>query len=233
MLFRSDENANDFSIRTVGTEKYDIVKAESHSGNDGGLTKIEQTTIGGIIWNDENYNGVHEETENGIKDVEVKLHRYYYDGEWKLDESYEPQIAATDENGKYEFTKLETSAEVDGQTYLAGYKLEAVDLTEGCAVTKYHADKDKTKDSDLEPGTLKLTEDDEYIIIAVKADENANEFSIRTVDGTKYDIVKAESHSGNDGGLTEIQQTTVSGIIWNDKNYNGSQDEDEKGACRA
>jgi hypothetical protein len=42
-----------------------------------------------------------------------------------------------------------------------------------------------------------------------------------------YDYIKAKDYDGYDGGLKAFETASVSGVVWEDTNYNGVQDEDE------
>ena len=42
-----------------------------------------------------------------------------------------------------------------------------------------------------------------------------------------YDYIKADDYDDFDGGVKEFEQSSISGVIWNDTNYNGVFDEDE------
>lgn len=42
-----------------------------------------------------------------------------------------------------------------------------------------------------------------------------------------YDYIKAKDYDGYDGGLKAFETASVSGVVWEDTNYNGVQDDDE------
>ena len=222
----SDDNA--YYYRQVGDKKYDIIKAKPHAGNDGGLTEFENTSIEGVIWNDADYNGIQDKNEAGFENINVILSRYYYDGfEWKEDTEFIEQICATNSEGMYIFENLETSVLIDENVYLASYKLRVESLPEGYAVTRYQVGEDKNADNDMIAETLSLTSDDEYIIVAAETNSDDNVYYCREVGEKKYDIIKSKAYIGNDGGLTDVEKTSIEGVIWNDVNYDGVRDDNE------
>ena len=42
-----------------------------------------------------------------------------------------------------------------------------------------------------------------------------------------YDYIKAKDYDGYDGGLKAFETASVSGVVWEDTNYNGIQDDGE------
>ena len=185
----------------------------------------------------------------------MKLTRSYYDeaeGTWKLDGSFvltangtpaddtTPDDAETEEtpttglpvatasNGIYRFENLPTYVEVDGVQYLAGYQLQLQDMPEGYAATKYHVGAAE-EDSDLVAGSWNLYSSPDEMIILAKASEG-NTYYDRTVGDATYDIVKAEDHDTQDGGITAVETgASISGIVWDDADYDHVIGENESG----
>ena len=223
--------------------------------HNGGLTQFETASIESYIWEDENYNGIQDADEQGVDNVSLKLTRSYYDeaeGTWKLDDSFvltangtpaddtTPDDAETEEtptsglpvatasNGIYRFENLPTYVEVDGVQYLAGYQLQLQDMPEGYAATKYHVGAAE-EDSDLVAGSWNLYSSPDEMIILAKASEG-NTYYDRTVGGATYDIVKAEDHDTQDGGITAVETgASISGIVWDDADYDHVIGENESG----
>ena len=187
--------------------------------------------------------------------VSLKLTRSYYDeaeGTWKLDDSFvltangtpaddtTPDDAETEEtpttglpvatasNGIYRFENLPTYVEVDGVQYLAGYQLQLQDMPEGYAATKYRVGAAE-EDSDLVAGSWNLYGSPDEMIILAKASEG-NTYYDRTVGDATYDIVKAEDHDTQDGGITAVETgASISGIVWDDADYDHVIGENESG----
>ena len=255
IILAKASEGNTYYDRTVGDATYDIVKAEDHDTQDGGITAVETAAIESYIWEDENYNGIQDADEQGVDNVSLKLTRSYYDeaeGTWKLDDSFvltangtpaddtTPDDAETEEtptsglpvatasNGIYRFENLPTYVEVDGVQYLAGYQLQLQDMPEGYAATKYHVGAAE-EDSDLVAGSWNLYSSPDEMIILAKASEG-NTYYDRTVGDATYDIVKAEDHDTQDGGITAVETgASISGIVWDDADYDHVIGENESG----
>ena len=216
---------------------------------------METAAIESYIWEDENYNGIQDADEQGVDNVSLKLTRSYYDEAeeiWKLDDSFvltangtpaddtTPDDAETEEtpttglpvatasNGIYRFENLPTYVEVDGVQYLAGYQLQLQDMPEGYAATKYRVGAAE-EDSDLVAGSWNLYGSPDEMIILAKASEG-NTYYDRTVGDATYDIVKAEDHDTQDGGITAVETgASISGIVWDDADYDHVIGENESG----
>jgi hypothetical protein len=80
-----------------------------------------------------------------------------------------------------------------------------------------------------------LVDEDEYIIMAKNVSDNLsinyNPYEF-VYEGETYDVVKGVNKSGYDGGVTMFDtfsnnEYTLSGIIWNDLNYDGLMNDNE------
>ena len=221
-----------------GHKAYDIVhKAGDVTGYDGGLLPFVPAKLEGILWKDTNYDGIRDSGETGYAGQTVQLERYYYgEGGWVRDHDFAAS-AQTDGTGAYQFEGLSTYVAVNGKYYLAGYRLHLESLPENMAVTRYMQGDDRTVDSDLLPEDLALVRADEYLILAKEAVANttggAYNYTMCEVNDTyhnkKYDLLTPQDVSGQDGGVVELPKDTVTGRIWEDANYNGLQDTDERG----
>jgi len=195
--------------------------------------------------------------EPGMADVELQLVPYvYYNNKWEhLDKDnlkdadkyneYMP-ITITDADGVYSFTGVRTVAVMSDDTKcIVGYKIrvntDIEDLHYG--ITKYRTC-DADVDSDLwktENGEFILNAEDEFIITAKKipakdvekeygkeALKNQEELLIHNNLGY-FEINKVTDYKGNDAGLVEFRQGSVSGKVWLDDDYNGIMDDSEHG----
>ncbi|SCH12423.1 Serine-aspartate repeat-containing protein D precursor [uncultured Ruminococcus sp.] len=226
-------NSSTVSVKEVSgkTVVYDMLAQRTASGNDGGLVKYPDGTIIGRVWNDKDYDGIQDSGEVGIGNVSVELERYYYDdGQWQKDADFPMHSAITDGAGKYTFTGLDTQVVVNQKAYLAGYalKVDSDSLPSGCGITYYQQGSDPTKDSDLDASDLSLTQAGKYLPVA-KPVKAANNSSVVKVGTAYYDMLLADTVSGQDAGLVEYPDGAITGIIWDDLNYNGIQDENEPG----
>ena len=145
---------------------------------DAGLLK--NASLGDKIWLDTNVNGIQDSGERGLKDINVTLF-----------DSADHQVAktSTDANGKYLFKDLKP----------AQYKIQ-ITLPDGYKVSLKDAGGDDTKDSDIDPTTLKSD------LVTLQSGENKT-----TVDGGVYSI------------------SSIGDLVWLDTNANGIQDAGEKG----
>lgn len=224
---------------TQGKEVYyDLLLPKKEEHRDGGLAPFQNGEIYGLIWQDDNYNGIQETGEAGIENIEVCLTRSYYkDSMWVADESFSAKTS-TVAGGLYRFDGLSTYVEVDGQKYLAGYQLDLTSLPENYGVTRYHQGSDPTKDSDLIAESLSLVRDGEYLVTAGQAEKNADggSYNYSTVTVTDldlgkvtYDYLTAREVSAQDAGLVPAPEGSISGVIWKDENYDGLRTEGEPG----
>ncbi|MFR6495034.1 MAG: SdrD B-like domain-containing protein [Ruminococcus sp.] len=137
--------------------------------------------IGQWIWDDENYNGIRDTFEKGIKGVTVTLKPFYYDsatGKWVAITGEDRDIK-TSESGSYVFQNVSTYYKKDGKTYLAGYRLyvdpeKNADLYKKYAITKYNQYPSRRS---AENSDLQYTGDMQYYLIGddwIEYDANGN-----------------------------------------------------------
>jgi len=150
--------------------------------------------IGSFIWEDTNANGIQEDGENGIKDVEVTL--LNPDGSEVKDASGNVvQTITTDANGEYIFTNLIPRE----------YKIKVV-APDGYYVTRKDKGDDDSKDSDINP--------------TFNAKEGTTEPTT---------LESGEEDRTWDAGF--FKSACIGESIWEDKNANGIQEEDESGVA--
>lgn len=202
---------------------YDLVGSQSIKELNGGITKIQTGSISGTIFEDEDYDGLSKEDDQGFSNIEISLKQYYLkDNKYVLTEN--EYTCKTAKDGSYKFDQLPTHGiENDEQVvyyYKAYVNLES--LPEDYAITKYHIGSDDTQDSDLLSETGELLGQDQYMILVNKADKN-NEQCV--VDG--YDVIASKDYTNLDGGLIKYGQGTIEGTLWIDDNRNGVIDQSE------
>ncbi len=230
-------------IITVGDKSYDISNAKIITEYDAGLTKFKNNSISGKVWLDDNYNGILENDENGMKDQKVTVKRYYLDSvtdgkyNWIEDTDYVSPVEITDANGDYSFENLVSYVKKDNKYYLAAYK---VFMAQKPDVSKYGVTlygqyiQGVNRGSDLKE--TELTKSDDYIILASSCGNVTgagitngsleasyrNELAYVTeYKGKYYDIVTADSYEQLDAGYVEYPMAYIEGNVFEDYNFDG------------
>ncbi len=223
-----------YAVTAPNGTVYDLRVAQDNGihGGDAGELGYQTGAVEGIIWQDKDYDGVRETGEGAISgEVTLILERWYYDGGWQQDTAFS-QTTVTDANGHYSFTGLETHRMNAGTPQLYGYRVKvdlqkfaADGLDDLYAVTRYHSTADASVDSDwiVSDGTDNgyLVAEGQYLTVAQRAQTSSNPANVVTVDGVSYDVVLAETSSGNDGGLKAYEPAQISGTAWLDDDYDG------------
>ncbi len=216
---------------------YDLLLPRDEEHRDGGLVAYPDGSITGLIWKDEDYDGIQDPGEPGYEGTEVILTRSYFDpikGQWLPDETFTPQTQTTGADGTYLFEHLDTEVTVGHTVYLAGYQLKVAKLPDDLAVTKYWKGEDRSKDSNLIAATGSLVKDGEYIpvaeIVTDSHPENGSQITVTDADQQQvtYDILAGRTASGYDGGYSSYENGSLSGVIWEDINFDGIRNEGEK-----
>ncbi len=203
---------------------FDINKVINIKDNDAGLIKFEKGSILGSVWEDADYDGIIDDDETGIANVELKLMRYYWNQatqQWIKDELFNVQNQQTDANGDYIFENLDSYVYVDGQYYLAGYKVQIVGEPDRAiyAITLYRQETEG-RNSDLRENLL-LNQDDEYIIVSDEAKSPENSPYVIEYQGKKYDLVEAREQDDFDAGYIQYPKSKITGKIFDDIDYDG------------
>ncbi|MFQ9923851.1 MAG: SdrD B-like domain-containing protein [Beduini sp.] len=197
--------------------KYDTIAAKSLTDYNAGFTSIDTGSISGIVWEDEDKNGIRHETEKGMADIEVILETYYYQqGKWQQLKDKVVLKAITSEEGKYEFNHLSTYGYIDEELVLYGYKVKIENYPNDYEVTSYHAN-DMYLDSDLNGNTGYLSEYEELMVLASKADQTID--PMYTING--YNIVKASNIHDLDAGFSLYDpeyETVIENVDTGDRN---------------
>ena len=225
-------NGSQITVTDVDQQQvtYDLLTARTVSGYDGGYSSYEDGSLSGIIWEDSNFDGIRDEDEQRIANVEVTLQRFIkVNGNWQEDDSFDPLTTLTDETGTYLFDALDSYCVINGQKCLYGYRVTVNlnTLPEGEEVTKYHIGDNASVDSDLIAGTGDLVSEGQYLLVVGLADYDQSKNPENVIDG--YDIVRGIHASGQDGGVVPSETGSITGVVWDDQSYDGIRDQDEGG----
>ena len=220
------------SEKDILNEKYelfDIVEAIEVKDYDGGFTKYAQASIiKGIIFNDDNYNGLLDLNEVGFENIEIILEQYkLVNGKFELVKELE--TTTTNASGEYIFTDLPTFITEGEERIPVSYKLKVKEIPNGYTITKYRINDNTLANSDLIFDSHYLVAEDEFIIIAKEASLVSNKDYEFTYDGITYDLVESTIKDGFDGGIKAYEFGSIEGIVWEDTNYDGLMNNNEFG----
>ena len=208
-------------------ENYNVVLAETVSEYDAGYKALEKGTVAGSVFSDSNYNGTVDEGEAMLAGVEVALKRFIYTDEtWVEDEFFEGLSEVTDENGNYVFNNLDTYVADEDTNYLYGYEVWVTEAPEGYAITRYQNDSKVLLNGQIIKPDTELPEMlDGKIVVAEPAED------ISGVDASfiieNYNVVLAETVSEYDAGYKAFEKGSVSGRVFDDKDYDGTLDDED------
>lgn len=141
-------------------------------------TTVISRSISGAIWNDTNCNGIKDKNETNISGVEVDLFKYNKDTN-----KYEPHTenilgqqintVLTDENGKYEFSKLSSGE------YIVAFRGE---ILKDYTTTKYQVNgsNDENTNDGIKTEELNKTEFTDYNYV-IKYSSTDSQFKLHTI----------------------------------------------------
>lgn len=205
-----------------------------------GLFRIAQAHIAGVVWQDDNYNGIQDAGENvRIPNVPVSLKRYWFGTDatgtgWHLDETFS-QTTVSDGQGHWIFDNLDVAGKrmVGGKetTVLYGFEVTVDDLPKGYGVTHMNRGT-ATTDSDLNEDTKLIEPGDPQgglIVLAQPSDRrdlvgNGAAY-ILGPNGTVWVISLSEDSDYNDTGLVPYALAAIAGVVFDDPEADGLQDE--------
>ncbi|MCL2017089.1 MAG: hypothetical protein FWG68_12675, partial [Defluviitaleaceae bacterium] len=189
-------------------------------GLDFGFMEMERSMITGILWHDENEDGIRNATEPRLAGVEVFLRRYILNanGTYTLDSTFAERSMFTNSLGQYAFNRLE-AGEYDafGNQTIFAYSVFIRELPPGFSITAFRARPDwldvataEQYDSDLlTDGNMTPTR----LVLAKRLDNNSG-----------WDIETAELFTGTDAGFVAWAAGSISGVAWDDLNEDGLND---------
>ncbi len=226
---------------------FDVNKASDYEGNDAGLTEFKTDSISGRVFVDSDYDGVMDDIELGLHDLQLTLKRYYLEsggenpddgiGTWVEDTAYKSPTVKTDDEGNYTFENLPAQVYKNGNYYLAGYKAFVVkhpDVSQ-YAVTLYKQYGKAERGSNLKG--LEIIKDDQYMVVSdtcgkynpadIAASDSAaaapykNLSHVVKYQGDYYDVVTTKPINEIDAGYSEYRQSVITGSVFDDINYDG------------
>ena len=225
-------------------EGYNVILAEHSKKHNGGYTEIKKAAISGSIFDDVNYDGLINDGDKMLENVEIGLKRFVYkDGQWMLaPENTTGQLGTgttedveffaktkTDKDGNYKFDNLDTFVNEDGTNYMYGYKVYVIDKSDR-QTTKYEMN-NGDKDSSLRSDTFEITKKEDgreelfkgCIVLAQKADNDENPNTPYIIEC--YDVVKGIDREQYNGGFVAKRVYSISGFVWVDKDRDGISNE--------
>ena len=224
----------------VGDNQWSDLNWFSSLAHGYGLFRIAQAHIAGVVWQDDNYNGIQDAGENvRIPNVPVSLKRYWFGTDatgtgWHLDETFS-QTTVSDGQGHWIFDNLDVAGKrmVGGKetTVLYGFEVTVDDLPKGYGVTHMNRGT-ATTDSDLNEDTKLIEPGDPQgglIVLAQPSDRrdlvgNGAAY-ILGPNGTVWVISLSEDSDYNDTGLVPYALAAIAGVVFDDPEADGLQDE--------
>lgn len=224
----------------VGDNQWSDLNWFSSLAHGYGLFRIAQAHIAGVVWQDDNYNGIQDAGENvRIPNVPVSLKRYWFGTDatgtgWHLDETFS-QTTVSDGQGHWIFDNLDVAGKrmVGGKetTVLYGFEVTVDDLPKGYGVTHMNRGT-ATTDSDLNEDTKLIEPGDPQgglIVLAQPSDRrdlvgNGAAY-ILGPNGTVWVISLSEDSDYNDTGLVPYALAAIAGVVFDDPEADGLQDD--------
>lgn len=224
----------------VGDNQWSDLNWFSSLAHGYGLFRIAQAHIAGVVWQDDNYNGIQDAGENvRIPNVPVSLKRYWFGTDatgtgWHLDETFS-QTTVSDGQGHWIFDNLDVAGKrmVNGKetTVLYGFEVTVDDLPRGYGVTHMNRGT-ATTDSDLNEDTKLIEPGDPQgglIVLAQPSDRrdlvgNGAAY-ILGPNGTVWVISLSEDSDYNDTGLVPYALAAIAGVVFDDPEADGLQGE--------
>ncbi|MDE6413474.1 MAG: hypothetical protein K2K42_06280, partial [Eubacterium sp.] len=206
---------------------YDIVRAHNLDDYNAGYIEQRLGTISGTIFDDESYDGTFDTEEKGLSGVEVALKRFTYEnGKWEEDKDYVNTVS-TNKDGNYIFENLETYIEKDGVKYLVGYEVWVAEQPAGYEITRYQNDSKVLLDSHIIKPETKLDEliDGKIVVASIVEEDTTGIEECYIVDGRN--VILAENIKEYDAGYKAQEKGSISGIIFDDINYDANLDEED------
>lgn len=203
-------------------DHYDYVKGTQLSQYNAGIVPEMLHSISGIVWEDKDQNGIHDE-DRPMAGITLKLERLYYqNGYWQQMDEKEDLEAVTDAAGRYSFDGLKAVERKEDQTIVYGYRLKLEELPPQYGVTQFRADRGNN-DNSLNEKTGYLEDVEAPFVLADRADSTTPALYI--VGG--YNVSHGHSKGNMDAGLVPYGAGSIEGIVFDDENGNGIFDKGE------
>ena len=144
----------------------------------------------------------------------------YEDGKWVPTHDDEfISTTKTDKDGGYIFDNLDTHKKDNGVNKLYGYEVWVIKDPDGYAVSGQILKADTKLDEILDGKTIVAHK-------ATTAEDKKGVDDIYMAEG--YNVIKAEHDKNYNAGYVQEQRGSISGTIFEDVNYDGKIDEDDK-----
>ena len=229
---------------------YDLFDALAvQRGGDAGFKMPATMVISGTAWVDGNADGVWDDAETGLAGVAVELRRYWYDtasGLWRFDGAFGTGgVASTTSgtDGYWEFTRLPATgvlttaegipADEGTRAVVYGYRANVTGFPENYYPSDLNATGDPERDSDLDDATTRLVPDEPrhgLIVLAQPAESDEDEATIIPWTGAsseRWSLANTRDSHHNDAGFAPKSAAVIAGMVWDDGDLNGIQDEGE------
>jgi len=186
----NDSDADGFMQSEGSTDDYILTSGEENLSVDAGL--FEPVSVGDYVWIDENDNGIQDEGERNVSDMNVTLYR---DGDWQTP----LQRVRTDENGSYRFEGLPA-----GHTYGVDFNLSYYNDEHN---THYHLTREDSGDDDtLDSDANRTTTQTEETPLMYSGDSNMS------LDAGVYEPIEIGDYVWHDTNGDGVQDDDEEGL---------------------
>lgn len=209
--------------------EYDVIKNKNYTDLNAGAVPYRKTSISGIIFDDKDYNGLFDNKDTLFEGAEVKLTQYKIDSTGNYVETGVTQTVTTNSKGEYIFDELDTNGvEKDGTLFLYAYKVSMPKYPEGYAATRYHVNGDIYSNIDPNDTIFEAKDGTRFIMLAKKSNDKTLPQYWEDHNGIGYDLIEVETYEDFNGGITPYTLGSISGVIFDDENYDGLFDEEKE-----
>ncbi|MBL7816022.1 MAG: gliding motility-associated C-terminal domain-containing protein [Saprospiraceae bacterium] len=183
---------------------------------------VPTLSLGNLVWNDANNNGIKDATETGIPGVEVQLWNVGIDGAKGGGDDFLLTSQNTDTNGNYLFTGM-----TDGTYYV---KLTGTGIPTGMVSSTGEGVNDTDGIGSFEPSTVvDVNEEDNGTAMGAMIMSQAVVLTLNTEPTNDGDTDPNTNLTVDFGLYTPIPLSSLGNLVWNDTNNNGLKDPTEGG----
>ena len=219
-------------------EGYDCTVGSPRDGYNLGFVDYAKGSIEGCVFHDKNIDGIIDKDDAKYENISVGLKRFVFEnGQWTLaqDEGTEYfATAVTEADGNYKFDNLATFTTDDGTKRIYGYEVWVMETPEDHVITRYqmtHGKNDSAVllDSQIIKKDTTLSEVLDGKLVVARKTNTAKEDGlddIYVVEG--YDVVRETHLNDYNAGYTILRKGEINGTVFEDADYDGIMDEDEK-----
>ncbi|MDE7124291.1 MAG: hypothetical protein K2N83_02220, partial [Eubacterium sp.] len=235
IAYKSDKPVNSELSDVV--DGYDCAQGANRTGYNVGFTPYQKGSIEGFVFEDIDYNGILDKTDSSFKDIQLGVKRYsYVDEQWILDQPADADYYATvntTANGHYSFDNLPIYKTENDTRYLYGYEVYVIDVPEGYAVTRYQQNNGEDDSSLLLKGQIIKSDSALYemmdgkLVLCDKITDPDQTIVDKKYIVNGYDIVHATELDNYNAGYKAEEKGTITGTVFDDKDYDGSIDEED------